>query len=174
MNTTNNALRGEKKEEMKGIQEKVTHSKRWAGNVSRAPPTCLALVHPDFNSNPSSFCKMQSLPPWRSPRPASLANVRLRARGGPTGWWPRSRPLPGETVQSLDEVICPWAVLLGALHQWHRGKDNITGQELMLEAKMNAESLYAHVLHPATRGGNVIVPLRVCRSVLKLWVSSRC
>lgn len=74
---------------------------------------------------------------------------------------PQSHPLPGETVQSLDEVICPRAVLLGALHQRHGGKDHITGQELMLEAKVNAESLHAHVLHPAVGESNTAV-IPVC------------
>lgn len=129
-------------------------------------PTCLALVHCDFNLNFSSFCRMLSalhlgvprdLPPW--------------AVWSWGQWRPQPQLLPGKTVQSLDEVICPWAVLLRALHQWHGGKDDITGQELMLEAKMNAESLYAHVLHPATGGRDMAVTLRAHGSVLKLWVS---
>lgn len=106
------------------------------------PPTCLALVHCDFNSNLSSFCRMLSalylgglwdLPPW--------------AVWSWGQWRPQSQLLPGKTVQSLDEVICPWAVLLRALHQWHGGKDDITGQELMLEAKSEekAENRYCKI-----------------------------
>lgn len=80
------------------------------------------------------------------------------------GWLPGSCPLPGEAIESLDEVVCPWAILLRTLHQRHGGKDYIAGQEFMFEPKMNAESLHTHVLHPVKGGSNVAVTLNLSRS----------
>lgn len=78
-------------------------------------------------------------------------------------WLPGSCPLPGEAIESLDEVVCSWAVLLRILHQRHGGKDYIAGQEFMFEPKMNAESLHTHVLHPVKGGSNVAVTLNLSR-----------
>lgn len=94
--------------------------------------------------------------------PCDWSSVQCGTRA--KGWLPGSCPLPGEAIESLDEVFCPWAILLRILHQRHGGKDYVAGQELMFEPKMNAESLHTHVLHPVKEGSNVAVTLNLSRS----------
>lgn len=83
----------------------MTHTED--GHVSRAPP---AQVDCDLDScrhsHPHAWGPCD-LPPWQ-------CRAEGRVAGGDGG--PRPGPLPGETVQSLDEVIRPRAVFLGALH----------------------------------------------------------
>ena len=55
--------------------------------------------------------------------------------------------VPGEAVEGLDKVVAGAVVLLSALQQGGSSVHDITGQEMVLEAKVNAESLDTDVLH---------------------------
>lgn len=54
---------------------------------------------------------------------------------------------PGERVQSPDEVVAFALVFLSALQQGCGSVHHVTGQETVLEAKMNAKCLDADVFH---------------------------
>lgn len=96
----------------------------------------------------------------------NLRTKRKESTPPEAGPWPRL--LPGEAVQGLREAVCPGAVL-GALHQRHCGEDHIAGQELVLEAKVDAESLDTHVLHAAA--GQAIWQPSVCAQGSLHWAS---
>lgn len=55
--------------------------------------------------------------------------------------------IPGQTVQSFDEVVCRCFVLLHVLQQGSGSVNHITGQEAILEAKVYAKRLDTNVFH---------------------------